>query len=725
MDFRVIILFIMAGLFVTLEAIIYLNAQNKTIKRAYSIFVINMALWSFGLAMFYKSSTAKAALFWTDVLYFAGSLIPAGFLLFSFVFPSGKINISLLKRSLIFLPNIIIFALFFFTSFMVKEVIITNGAKRLVYGPGHIIWDIQFIAIFAIAFIRFIKSYNNYGGTTKMRLKYIVLGTLAGVMLAGITNVILPWFNRFGLLWLGPPLTLVWLISMVYAIVKYRIMDITIVLTRTTIFIAVYTLVLGLPFAIAVCAKGWLIVTLGPGWWMLPLVLMAALATVGPFIYIYLERKAEGKLLREQKRYQDVLKQASLGITRIRNLQKLLDLIAHIVIKTVRISYVGIYLYNEANDEYVLQVSRDKGRKSIPGLPSDNSLIAWVALKREPLVYEEVKRRMQDSDEPDYKHLEKNMRLLTASVIIPCFLEDRFIGFIVLGDKLSGQIYTPEDLNVFQVLASQAALAIENAQFYEEAKEMQAQIAQAEKMATIGTMADGLSHQINNRFYALSLITGDTIDTIKMTDTSKCTPEIKDMLRQINHALTRIQTNVMQGGEVVRGILKYTRKGEESFEPLTLDQIVDGTLEMVQYKVKLTELNIIRDYPKDTPTIKGNLTQLEEAFFNFIDNAYDAIVERRALLAENGYQGQIIIKAEAKDNILEIAIEDNGIGIKNEDLKRIFTPFFTTKTSSRKGTGLGLYVVRRIISDMHKGKISFESKYKSGTRFIIELPIAK
>jgi len=111
----------------------------------------------------------------------------------------------------------------------------------------------------------------------------------------------------------------------------------------------------------------------------------------------------------------------------------------------------------------------------------------------------------------------------------------------VLGDKVSGQIYTPEDLNVFQVLASQAALAIENAQFYEDAKEMQEQIAQAEKMATIGTMADGLSHQINNRFYALSLIAGDSIDTIKLTDTSKCTPEVREMIESINHALERIQ----------------------------------------------------------------------------------------------------------------------------------------------------------------------------------------
>jgi len=254
---------------------------------------------------------------------------------------------------------------------------------------------------------------------------------------------------------------------------------------------------------------------------------------------------------------------------------------------------------------------------------------------------------------------------------------------------------------------------------------MQEQIGQAEKMATIGTMADGLSHQINNRFYALSLIAGDTIDTIKMADTSKCTPEVQEMISDINHALQRIQTNVIQGGEVVKGILKYTRKGEEGLTAVSLDQIIDGTLEMVQYKVKLSEIDIVRDYPKDTPKIKGNLIQLQEAFFNFIDNAYDAIVERRTLLKEEGYRGRITVSAHPKNSALEIVVEDNGLGMQDEQAKKIFTPFFTTKTSSRKGTGLGLYVVRRIITDMHKGTINFESDYKVGTRFILELPMAK
>jgi two-component system NtrC family sensor kinase len=309
-------------------------------------------------------------------------------------------------------------------------------------------------------------------------------------------------------------------------------------------------------------------------------------------------------------------------------------------------------------------------------------------------------------------------------VVIPCFLENKLTAFVVLGDKLSGQIYTPEDLNVFQILASQAALAIENAQFYEEAKEMQAQIAQAEKMATVGTMADGLSHQINNRFYALSLIAGDSIDTIKLTDTSKCSPEIQEMIKQINAALERIQSNVMQGGEVVKGILKYTRKGDEGLEPLTLDQVIDGTITMVQYKVKMQEIDLVRNYPQDLPKIKGNLVQLEEAFFNFIDNAYDSMVERRTTLKEPGYRGKITVTARPKEKMMEIIVQDNGMGVKSEDIKKLFTPFFTTKVSSRKGTGLGLYVIKNIITETHQGKINFESEHKVGTRFILELPLA-
>jgi len=136
-------------------------------------------------------------------------------------------------------------------------------------------------------------------------------------------------------------------------------------------------------------------------------------------------------------------------------------------------------------------------------------------------------------------------------------------------------------------------------------------------------------------------------------------------------------------------------------------------------------VDIIRDYPKDGPKIKGNMVQLQEVFFNFIDNAYDAIVERKVTLNEPGYRGRITVSVKPKsDHLLEIVIEDNGMGIRDQNNKKVFTPFFTTKTSSRRGTGLGLYVIEKIITEAHKGKISFESQHKTGTRFILELGMA-
>jgi signal transduction histidine kinase len=181
----------------------------------------------------------------------------------------------------------------------------------------------------------------------------------------------------------------------------------------------------------------------------------------------------------------------------------------------------------------------------------------------------------------------------------------------------------------------------------------------------------------------------------------------------------------MQGGEVVKGLLKYSRKGDGSFEELNLNTVIDNTLEMVQYKVKLSEIDIVRDFRDDIPKIKGNMIQLQEAFFNFFDNAYDAIVERRTTLNQENYRGRITVSAKPKDKYLEIIVQDNGMGVKDADTTKVFTPFFTTKTSSHKGTGLGLYVIKRIITDIHKGTITFESKHGVGTRFILELPIVQ
>lgn len=714
---------------VSMAFFVALKGFKNPSSRKWAIFSVTVAIYGFGAYMVSNAHSASEAIVWWQVAYVGIIFIPLLFLYFNFKFLNIHRPIVLWVCSIC--TFIFLYANVFSRKLFVADVKLyfTDNSYLqpiyFVYPPGKLLLIFiifSFVGWVTFAHYELIKKYRTTVGIDRNQLRYFFVATALGFAGGGMS--FLPCFGISFYPYFNFTVALYPLI-MVYAMFRYRLMDVTVVMTRTGIFIVVYTLVLGLPFALSIFARGYLINRFGAQWWMVPLILMACLSTIGPFIYIYLERSAEERLLKEQRRYQRTLKQASIGMTRIRDLHKLLELITHIVTKTVRISFAAVYLFNEEENLFRLQVARDRGRKFLPSMPVGNPLIQWLLNNRQILIYEEMKRQREDTSDPFIRQIEENMRLIGAAVIIPSFLEDRFIGFIALGEKLSGQIYTPEDLNVFQILATQAALAIENAQFYEEAKQMQEQVAQAEKMATIGTMADGLSHQINNRFYALSLIASDSIDTIKMTDTSQCTPEVKEMLTSVGRALERIQANVMQGGEVVKGILKYTRKGQEGFEPLALDQIVTGTLDMVQYKIKLNDVDVVRSYPGDAPLIKGNLVQLQEAFFNLIDNAYDAIVERQQNLKEPGYKGRIEISMHPSDSgMVKVVIQDNGMGIKDTHSQKLFTPFFTTKISARKGTGLGLYVIKRIISEMHGGLISFESKYGAGTRFMLTLPTA-
>ena len=128
---------------------------------------------------------------------------------------------------------------------------------------------------------------------------------------------------------------------------------------------------------------------------------------------------------------------------------------------------------------------------------------------------------------------------------------------------------------------------------------------------------------------------------------------------------------------------------------------------------------------KDTDTVLGVKSQITEVVYNLIDNAFEAIEEKQKTLSKDEaikYIPKIDVSLTYKDNKTIIKISDNGIGIKEEHTGKIYIPFFTTKASCKSGTGIGMYIVKRMIAENHKGKIWFESKYMVGTDITIELP---
>ena len=721
-------IYIITSLIATIGSIIlgffvYFKNRSSKINKTYLLMSLNVALWSCGLFFCHLYSSKEISLYWNRFLHAAAAFIPVTY----FHFILELLQKRERKRRILFLGYVaaLVLAISSATPLLIK-----NMEPKLWFkvwpipGSAYPLFMLLFSIFSVYSFYLAFKEFRSAKGFYREQLKYIILGMIVGFG-GGATNY--PLIFNIRVLPVGHFFIFFYVILYAYTIVKHHLMDIPLTITRTGIFLTLYTLILGTPFILERnIGNTWLLELLGMNSWIAPLALMAALATAGPFLYIFLQKRAEAILLREQRRYQEILKQASIGMTRIRELDKLLNLVAHIVTKTVRISHSAIYLFDSGSGQFLLETSRNVKQDQPTTISNKSLLIVWLQNKRKALIHEELKRIAQDNHTSVFKELEKDMSKLNASVLVPSFLEDRLLGFLILGDKRSGAIYTKEDMDVFSVLANQAALAIENAQFIQQAQMMQEQIAQAEKMATIGTMADGLSHQINNRLHALAMISGDTLDTINLTDTSGYPQEAQKVIEEAKYSMERIQANVLQGREVVNGLLKYSRKGETGHAVIVLDEIIDGALEMVKFKVKLSEIDILRDYPHTLPKIKGNLTQLEEVMFNLIDNANDAIKERKDTLKEEDYRGKITISSRlSKDSFLTIAFEDNDMGVKEEDRRKLFTPFFTTKVSSRKGTGLGLFVINRIITEMHKGKIEIESEHGKGTTFILKLPLAK
>jgi len=467
----------------------------------------------------------------------------------------------------------------------------------------------------------------------------------------------------------------------------------------------VYALGLGVPLVGALAWQPQLERLLGVKWWVWLWVVCAFLSTAAHYLNLYLQSKAEAQLLREQRRYQATLLQASHGMTQIRDLKRLLKLIVHVITKAVGVAHAAVYLEDPKENAYVLSAYRYTWQAgSLERLSKDDPLlIRWLRGEQEPLVLDELKAKFSETASSNGHGQEQTdfllqLQALQASVVVPSFMQDQLIGFLVLGEKRDGRMFTTEDLDVFSTLSNQAALAIENARFFDELKANEAFMIQSEKMASLGQLASGMAHEIHN---PLAIISGEAqlhLERAKGKD-----EETDKLLRSIIEECFR-------AADITRRILRFAKPGTVEAAAVDLRAVVEESLQLVSYQVRLEGIERHIDIPPDLPKVKGNQNQLQEVVLNLILNACQAMVERG---------GKIAVSARQVDGEVELIVSDTGPGIPRAKLSRIFDPFYTTKAS---GTGLGLFVSHRIIR-AHNGTIAAQSTEGRGTTFTIHLPI--
>lgn len=233
-------------------------------------------------------------------------------------------------------------------------------------------------------------------------------------------------------------------------------------------------------------------------------------------------------------------------------------------------------------------------------------------------------------------------------------------------------------------------------------RETQAKLIQSEKMASLGVLAAGVAHEINNPLTFIS----SGVNVLKGFLNAKETIPASDFETIFNGILE----GVRRAGQIVTSLNHYSRSNEAKLENCDIHKIIENCLVILNNETQF-RIQIVKEFDQNIPQILLNEGRVHQAFLNLLSNAIQSITN----------EGTISIITQKKGNTIEINIKDTGTGIPKEIQSKIFDPFFTTK-SPGKGTGLGLSITYQIIKEC-RGNINIESTYGVGTEVFIQLPI--
>jgi signal transduction histidine kinase len=230
--------------------------------------------------------------------------------------------------------------------------------------------------------------------------------------------------------------------------------------------------------------------------------------------------------------------------------------------------------------------------------------------------------------------------------------------------------------------------------------ELERQLVQADKLSSIGLLAAGVAHEVNTPLAVISTYAQMLAKQISEDE-------------QKSKLLDKIAKQTFRASEIVNSLLSFSRTSTTEFVEVDVSKVIQETLNLVEHQLRQSAIEVKLDTQTALPPVKGNAGKLQQVFLNLFLNARDAM--------EAG--GTLAIRAWSEDGFARIDVADSGQGIQPENLARIYDPFFTTK-AARKGTGLGLSVTYGIVRE-HGGTIEVESRPGAGSRFRVDLPLAR
>lgn len=711
--FTVVANFFVAGL------VLHRNYRSATNILIATLSVL-LASWTLFNYFALLPGPEETRLFWVRVVMVVTSPFGVVIFLLSTVFPGNKFTLH--KKTTAGILALVWITAFLCTTELIfaKLINYSDGNFGLISGPGIILYATTLLVFMTWGFVRFFKKMRASTGLLRQQLKVVVFGIILSFTLLTLTNFIaVVLFNSIQLTYLGPPSTLIMIATMAYAVMRHRLLDIRLTITRSISFSLLLLTLAGIYSGLLFLAIRFLLrenITLSN-------TITSSLVAV-PLLALFhslrkiIEKYTEKLFFKNSYDLEEIVEELASAMSLTLNLEDLLRKVNATLISTLKTGTVQSIVINNEPEIFVNQTIKEDAQL----YPQLLELIKIAQKSEENILI---------FDELEEVHFKQKMRDLNLEVVIALETKQKLLGGILLSAKKSGGSYGPQDIQLLRILAPQLSVAIQNAESYGKIRKfnitLEDEVDKATKKLRAANKQLKELDELKDEFISIASHELRTPMTAIKSYIWLALKKTKNKLSgKERYYLERSYSATERLIKLVNDMLNISRieSGRISLVPEKVD-LMNLVAEVIdEVKARAEELGvtiILKDPEEDTDKnqvqVIADADKIKEVLINLIGNS----------LKFTPPKGTITVLFNKAEDKVVTKIVDTGSGIEPDFLPALFQKYglikgsYRTNQESTQGTGLGLYICKSII-ELHEGKISAESEGKgTGSTFTFSL----
>ena len=677
---------------------------GSRLNRVFAYCVGSMAIWNFGSFLLRRAPDEQAA--WTAevIIHAAVALVPAFYYHFVLIFLDAT---RARRRSLALAYGV---AGVFSVLNLIGSPLFMKGVKATYWGwapapgPLYLVYTVFLHACMIGGPWLLLRAQRRPDSSFRRnRSRLIVLATLV-TLTGGVIDIARFVVARFvpaaeHFYPLGIPANMVFAVLLGISIVRFRLFDVSAAVKKA----AVYSVAVGLLTAAITSAVDALDLL---GW--SPIERLAAAIGLGMIVALFsnqLLRPLERLVRSRRHGCRDALVALSKQMSTMLDFTRVVETLVSDLVRGIPVSDCALLILDRDKGQFTVRHEASAlERPPARPLSADGRVVAWLRLEDGVLVKEETK--LDPRLAKHFETAEGELDEVAASVIVPLKIERMLVGVLLVGEKLSGEIFDADELQLLAVLGNQAAVALENAHLYEELSSSNVRLAEASRHKS--RFLAGMSHELRT---PLNSIIGFSKLLLNRVD-GDLTPLQATYVQSIHTSSTHLQ-------QLVNSVLDMSRieagKVDLNRDTVDVTQLVEECLDTARALAAEKSLRIESDIAPGVPAADADRTKLKQVLLNLLSNAVKFTAG-----------GRVLVRVRAEGAALHVMVADTGPGINAADVPRLFEPFMRIETTARvtDGTGLGLMLSKRLV-ELHGGRIWVESREAQGSTFHFTLPVAR